>query len=312
MSTTRRPTTPLRRISRGSLNALSHSRGPGAATPLSFLERALGDLVDETSWLQSNMEQVENIQDALGTFNENFAMYLYGLKMNAWCVEWDEAPEEENFERAEQRRAQQAEQRAAEAHLQSTLAPSYSGASGGHEASLYGPSSTASGGGPLNPADQTYVTADDESVFPDPINVPASSATAAAPLKSALKPALKKPATSSNTAAAGTRAGQQKGKITLAQKKKREAYADEIIETMPLEFRGSDPKANAVARNTIVALIAAASKGLRAAELVKPPEMTQAKVNKTLIALVAAKHVTKASNNGVVYRLDPARHPSLP
>ena len=74
-----------------------------------------------------------------------------------------------------------------------------------------------------------------------------------------------------------------------------------------------------------------------AAELVKPPDMTQTKVNKTLIALVAAKHVTKASNNvsflplpiatlytdaalttlaffrgqGVVYTLDPNRHSSL-
>lgn len=50
----------------------------------------MADLADETSVLQSNLEQVETIHEALGTFNESFAMYLYGLKMNAFCVEWPE------------------------------------------------------------------------------------------------------------------------------------------------------------------------------------------------------------------------------
>lgn len=90
MTSVRRPTTPLRRISRGSISALSQSRGSGSATPLTFLEGAMADLADETSVLQSNLEQVETIHEALGTFNESFAMYLYGLKMNAFCVEWPE------------------------------------------------------------------------------------------------------------------------------------------------------------------------------------------------------------------------------
>jgi hypothetical protein len=33
------------------------------------------------------------------------------------------------------------------------------------------------------------------------------------------------------------------------------------------------------------------------ADMLAPPEMTQARINKTLIALVAAKHVVKTSNN---------------
>ncbi|EPQ29384.1 uncharacterized protein PFL1_03139 [Pseudozyma flocculosa PF-1] len=316
MATIKRPTTPLRRISRGSLNALSHSRGPSSSTPLSFLERALADLVDETSVLQANLEQVEDIQDALGTFNENFAMYMYGLRMNAWCVAWPEAPTEESFKRAEQRFTQQAEHYAAQQHLQSTIQGSHPYGHGS-DLSMYGGSSaagTGGGGAGMNPADQTYVTADDESVYPEPINVPAHGAQQ--PLKSALKPALKKGTTGAATAASGSTAkpatAAAKGKMTLAQKRKREAYSDEIIETLPLEFRGSDPKANSVAKGTIMALIAAGKKGIRAAEIVKSPDMPQAKVNKTLIALVAAKHATKVSNNGVVYMLDPARHSNLP
>ncbi len=50
--------------------------------------------------------------------------------------------------------------------------------------------------------------------------------------------------------------------MTLAQKKKREAYTDEIIETLPLEYRGggNDPKQNAIAKHVCMALLAAGSK----------------------------------------------------
>jgi DASH complex subunit DAM1 len=43
---------------------------------------------------------------------------------------------------------------------------------------------------------------------------------------------------------------------------------------------------------------------LSVAEIVKMPELPQAKVNKCMIALVAAKQVTKqSSDQGIVYRL---------
>ncbi|KAI3482370.1 hypothetical protein L1887_54925 [Cichorium endivia] len=75
-----------------------------------------------------------------------------------------------------------------------------------------------------------------------------------------------------------------------------------------------------MAKHVCMALIAAGAKGLRIADIAKNPEMSQAKINKTLIALVAAKHVVKASNNvrfasaasGIVYSLDSSRHPTLP
>lgn len=61
-----------------------------------------------------------------------------------------------------------------------------------------------------------------------------------------------------------------------------------------------------------MALIAAGPHGARMADVVKPPELPQVKVNKCLMALERAKHLVKVSNNGVVYSLDPARHPALP
>ncbi|PWN53490.1 hypothetical protein IE53DRAFT_384014 [Violaceomyces palustris] len=339
MSTTKRPTTPLRRVSRGSLSALSHSRGAGSSTHLSFLEGAMGDLADETSVLQSNLEQLDSIHGALATFNESFAMYLYGLKMNAFCVEWPEAPAEENFERARERSAQQAEIQAR--HQQLYLG--YGGGVGGSigdETMLYpvGGSNEnvaarllgggGGGGGQqgssnsFNPADQTYVTLDeDQSALMDQ-RIPAPNASALPSKGGVLKPALKKPSggggapSSSSTSSRNPAAtsGPPKGgaRITLAQKKKREAYAATVIDTLPLEYRGNDPKARQLAQGVIMALIASGRKGARINEIVKPPDMTQAKVNKTLIALVAAKQVIKVSNNGIVYQLDPSRHPDLP
>lgn len=92
MSTTSRSTTPLRRVSRGSISALSQSRG-ASATPLSFLEGALGNLADETSILSANLEELTSIHDSLNTFNEGFGMFLYGLKVAAYCIEWSEVRE---------------------------------------------------------------------------------------------------------------------------------------------------------------------------------------------------------------------------
>lgn len=88
-----RPTTPLRRVSRGSISALSQSQRGGASsssTPLSFLEGAMGNLADETSTLSTNLEDLASIHGALNTFNEGFSMFLYGLKVAAYCIEWSE------------------------------------------------------------------------------------------------------------------------------------------------------------------------------------------------------------------------------
>ncbi|GAC93000.1 hypothetical protein PHSY_000561 [Pseudozyma hubeiensis SY62] len=261
------------------------------------------DLAEEVGVLQLNMTNVEAVHESLHSFNENFAMYIYGLKMNAYCVEWPEAPRYENFDRAEKRIAQQAQQYAAQQNLD-VASQTYMQQQMSHQQQqqqqMYNPA-----------ADQTYVTTDDESIY-------RNDAPIAAPAKPALKSALKKTSNAATTGAAAKKpapsaaaAGAAKPKMTLAQKKKREAYSDEIIETLPLEYRsGNEPKQNAIAKHVCMALLAAGGKGLRIADIVKTPEMSQAKINKTLIALVAAKHVVKES--GGVYSLDSARHPTLP
>lgn len=81
--------TPLRRVSQGSLFALSRSGAyPDAPHGLGFLGPAMSEFVDETEALQTNMEGMKNLSEALGTFNESFASWLYVMNMNALTTDW--------------------------------------------------------------------------------------------------------------------------------------------------------------------------------------------------------------------------------
>lgn len=98
------PKHPLRRISTGSLSSLARSQERAHASPsgLDFLEPALTDLADEAAALTTNMQRMNEMSDALDKFNEGFAAYLYALKMNAFCVEWNEAPDANSWRRLQQ------------------------------------------------------------------------------------------------------------------------------------------------------------------------------------------------------------------
>ena len=83
------PQTPLRRLSQGSLFRLSRSGTfPDAPHGLGFLEPALAELIDEAEALQTNVEGLRNLDNALGTFNESFASWLYVMQMNALTTDW--------------------------------------------------------------------------------------------------------------------------------------------------------------------------------------------------------------------------------
>lgn len=85
------PQTPLRRLSQGSLFRLSRSTAyPDAPHGLGFLEPALAELIDEAEALQTNAEGLRNLGDALGTFNESFAIWLYAMNMNALTTDWSQ------------------------------------------------------------------------------------------------------------------------------------------------------------------------------------------------------------------------------
>jgi DASH complex subunit DAM1 len=79
------PTTPLRRVSRGSF---SKDRQPNDPFPLDSLAPAFAELSDAMTDLNANFEQLREMHISLARFSESFASFLYGLNMNAFCNEF--------------------------------------------------------------------------------------------------------------------------------------------------------------------------------------------------------------------------------
>ncbi|KAI9844470.1 MAG: DASH complex subunit dam1 [Sclerophora amabilis] len=134
---TSRPTTPLRPSSRSSLRESNHGNslasGPRPSFPLDSLEPAFAELSDSMADLEANFMHIQLMHESLSRFSESFASFLYGLNMNAFCVDFPEvripraaakltyggavtkAPIAESFKRARQQaREQESEQMDAE------------------------------------------------------------------------------------------------------------------------------------------------------------------------------------------------------
>ncbi|KAH9054670.1 DASH complex subunit Dam1-domain-containing protein [Lactarius vividus] len=245
--------TPLRRVSQGSLLALSRSGAHHQDAPhgLGFLEPALAELADEAEALRGNVEGLRALSTSLETFNEAFSSWLYVMNMNALTVDWPEAPTEASFILA-QRRAEE-DARAAAATQPQVIAGAKSDEM---------TNATTLGGN---------TTSADESLAPD------SS-------KSAIGKVKKK----------------GKAKLTPKERKERKIAIDQIITLLPLEFRETNSSLRRNVETVIERLMDSEGRGLKLIEMIVPPDLNQARVNKCLIMLVSRKFVTKDNSTGVV------------
>jgi hypothetical protein len=94
-SLSRRPTTPLRRLSASSLRSLSlsHSRSRAPTSlepPLQHLAHVFAELADAMSDLAGNFEALAGVNDGLDSFGESLGAYLLGVRMNAYTADFDE------------------------------------------------------------------------------------------------------------------------------------------------------------------------------------------------------------------------------
>ncbi|UKZ64672.1 uncharacterized protein TrAtP1_005883 [Trichoderma atroviride] len=106
-SWTSRPTTPLRPSSRSSLRGSLHpANNSENAFPLKRLEPAFAELSDAMADLEANMMHFQLIDESLARFGESFASFLYGLNMNAFCVDFPETPVPQSFSRSRPHPAQ--------------------------------------------------------------------------------------------------------------------------------------------------------------------------------------------------------------
>ncbi|KAJ8585150.1 hypothetical protein M405DRAFT_825597 [Rhizopogon salebrosus TDB-379] len=256
--------TPLRRISHGSLFTLSRSgNNPDAPHGLGFIELVMTELVDEVETLQSNVEGLRNLSESLKIFNESFASWLYVMDMNALTVDWPQAPTDASFQLAK-RRAEEDSRLAEEAALKAT--------------SVVPPSL------PDSEADRTSYTEN-----PEFETIYSTNSTARSTSTNVTK-----------TSSTGISKKKGKPKLTAKEKKERSLFIEKIVMSLPLEFRGSDPGLRRNMESVIESMMDSDGRGVKLIELVKPPDLNQARVNKCLIALVNRKTVQKDNGTGSV------------
>ncbi|KAI0969064.1 DASH complex subunit Dam1-domain-containing protein [Xylaria arbuscula] len=98
-----RPTTPLRPSSRSSFRESAQRSVDGHEPfPLNAFEPAFAELSDAVADLEANMMHFQLMHESLARFGESFASFLYGLNMNAFCVDFPEGPIAESYRRAKQ------------------------------------------------------------------------------------------------------------------------------------------------------------------------------------------------------------------
>ncbi|KAJ4292920.1 DASH complex subunit dam1 [Collariella sp. IMI 366227] len=106
-----RPTTPLRPSSRSSFrDSARNSHGDGPSFPLNAFEPAFAELSDAVADLEANMMHFQLMHESLARFSESFASFLYGLNMNAFCVDFPEGPMAESFRRMKVKEEEQQQQ----------------------------------------------------------------------------------------------------------------------------------------------------------------------------------------------------------
>lgn len=102
-----RPTTPLRPSSRSSIREAytynaSTSNASYTQSAIDSLQPQFAELADSMADLEANFMHLQLMHESLTRFSESFAGFLYGLNMNAFCVDFPEAPISESFRRAKQ------------------------------------------------------------------------------------------------------------------------------------------------------------------------------------------------------------------
>ncbi|KAJ9095325.1 hypothetical protein QFC21_005691 [Naganishia friedmannii] len=299
---------PLRRISTNSLTSLARSQSLGESpsnphtspSHLDFLAPALQDLVDESASLAHNIKNLSQLHDALGMFNDSFAAYLYALKMNAFCVDWKEGPDDRSFKRMDlMGPAPQQVPEQYNINQQPTLEQSNNDVEQSY----------------LQPQDMTYCTAPDVTTEADTtIQAGPTSSRGRGIPRGRVVPGSNRGrggAVSGRSVAVEGQAGRKKIALTPIEKRKREAAVNAIVDTLPIEYRGNDPVRIALSATTLgssgissrlyTLALATARKEFdgTVAEIIKPPELPQAKVNKCLIALVGKKAVSKTAVGAV-------------
>ncbi|KAF9788210.1 hypothetical protein BJ322DRAFT_1106223 [Thelephora terrestris] len=237
--------TPIKRISQGSLRALSRSSSyPDAPHGLGFLTPALAELTEEMQTLQSHTQGLRNLESSLTRFNESFASWLYVQNMASLTLDWTQAPVPASFLLAQERAEQEA--LAAQAALRAATPR------------------------PPDPPQQNTAT---EQSDHDQDSTSIGQSTQAV-----------------NTTAKTVK---RKKKLTAKEKRERGLEIEKVVNSLPLEYRGSDHTLRKQIEMVIESLMDNPEKAYKASDLARPPELNQARVHKCFLALANRKIIAK-------------------
>lgn len=280
------PTTPLRRVSHGSLYALARSQSlrrstnagepyddsgydPTAPSDLAFLAPAVSELADEADALLVNARRAARAADALKQFNEGFAAYMYALEMNALTTYWPQAPNEAS--RVFAARREEERKRAEEAALAAANAPAQH-----------------------NPAD--FTLSDNITIMRDQDDGDDGYAYSDAENTGAGGVATSR--SGGGSSAVGKKGG--KAKLTAKEKKERSMLIERAFGHLPLAFRGNDPSLHRNMETVLEQLIDEPTRGFRLQDLTGPPDLNDARARKCMLALTSAKLTRSDNSTGTV------------
>ncbi|EAU89402.1 hypothetical protein CC1G_07628 [Coprinopsis cinerea okayama7 len=244
------------------------------------------EFLDEAETLQTNMEGIKQLSESLATFNESFASWLYVMNMNALTTDWIQI-RLDSLNKEQVRRDELAQSFAIvnldlEKHAREA-AEALQRAQAEEKARMEREALQAQAQAQADRTAMTEMTEVDTTYLAN-----TTTATTSTTNKSALPP-KKKPGA--------------KPKMTAKERKERSMELERIISCLPLEFRGSDPGLRRNMETVIEGLMNAPNNTVKLPDLIKPPDLNQARVNKCLIALVNRKAVQKDNSTGtVLYR----------
>jgi DASH complex subunit DAM1 len=224
------------------------------------------ELSDSFIDLSSNLESSSLVCKSLNEFNEGFASYLYGLRINSYTLDFKHSPSHYNFELQNQRRKQQ--------QRETVLIDEQVDDDGETTFTLNG---GGIGGGV---GDSTFITNDEQSfIIPRPTSSSSSS--------------IKRGGGGSSNIARGRGTGRP-GLLTKRKKEEISAFADPIFPLLPINLR--ENRRNECEK--VLWALKQHSQGIGLNDLTKhlagqSPPIPQVRINEVLLALVRAKVATK-------------------
>ncbi|POW08668.1 hypothetical protein PSTT_07333 [Puccinia striiformis] len=296
------PKTPLKRVSRNSLrtSTLSGSYPPPSSEPR---HTPMVELEDAQADLHINLSNLDLVCLDLDGFNEAFSAFIYGLRVNSYVTDFDEAPKLQSFRdahaRKEAERVQQALEQAQqearrlieESQSKQKLVPSFALSQKNPPSVLIYSNSYQEESFATNEHSMITRSANQASTSSNNTNnqrggnnkASCSSSTTTSKITGATKP-------------------KNFSQATKTQQKQLLKFTEKIMINLPLKFREQQPHRHEM--EIVISLLKLHPNGLFIKDIVKlEPTLVMHRARECATALVAAKKAVKINKDGLLYKL---------